>query len=200
LRRQRQTHEASIRRDDRLDGQRHAQGEQRRLREVSELAQLRYHLHADDEELEVLHLDVGGLTVEQRQLGCLHYVGADVALHGLHEQEHLNVAEEGQAHCQTAETGDTGIAAERRNGLRIGQLRDGDVQVARQRAGRRQTRQEVASRELVDDARNLEVARGQLRLSLDGTAAFVEDVHVKVDADTLEEVLGDADELDLDGH
>ena len=59
----------------------------------------------------------GRLAVEQRQLGRLHDVGADVALGGLHEQEHLDVAEEGQTQRQAAEARHAGVAAERRDGL-----------------------------------------------------------------------------------
>src|SRR5262249_53126049 len=108
--------------------------------------------------------------------------------------------EEGQAHRQAAEAGNAGIATERRYGLRVGQLGDRDVQVVRQRACRRQTGGQVVGVEGIDETGLGEMSGGQLRVYPDRLAGFVYGVQVEVDADSLEEVLGDADEPDFDGH
>src|SRR5579875_2843255 len=199
--RQRQTHETAIAGDDGVDGQDDIQGEQRGDGIVHHLAVAAVdHRDTNREELVVLDSDVGRLPVEQRQLGRLHNIGTSIASYRFHEQEHLNVAEECQAHRQAAVAGDAGVATKWWHSLRIGQLRDRNVQVARQGASRRQTGDQVVGGEEVDVRRIGKLAGDQFRLDLQRGPALVEDVHVEVDANTLEEILSDADELDLDGH
>ena len=80
----------------------HAERERRVVRREDDLAAEADDVHVGHEELIVLHGDGRRLAVVQRQLGRLHDVRAAVALGGLHEHEHLDVAQEGQAHRDAA--------------------------------------------------------------------------------------------------
>ncbi|NBV86082.1 MAG: hypothetical protein EBS01_07435, partial [Verrucomicrobia bacterium] len=78
-------------------------------------------------------------------------------------------------------------------------LVDGDVEVAGERPGRRDAAHHVAEIRVVDVTGGLVVARGDHRLELGGVAVGL-DVHVEVEADALVEILGNGDQLDLQGH
>src|SRR5262249_47352376 len=134
----------------------------------------------------VLHLEAGGLPVEDGHLRRLHEAGATIALSRGEQHEHLYVAEERQAERQAAVRPPRAwIASERPQRADETAVADGGVKVGRERARRRQTGNEAARLEQVGRLERRELPREQLLLE---TPVVVrQEVHVEVQSHALEE-------------
>ena len=192
----RQAHGASIRRDDRLDGELDTV-------EVSLAARLENHIavgqcldtHIHHEKLRVTNIQRSGLTIEKCDLGSLHHIGSGVSLGSLHEKEDLDIREECQPHADAA-AGGAEVVAKSGVGHVEGVLGDGYIQIRGERSGWSDPSHHVAEVGVVDVASGLVIARGDHRLELCGVSVGL-DIHVEIDADALIKVFGDRDQPDL---